>query len=347
MAAVAGARSAEAGRATGPATTPPLIVLGVSRSGTTLLRAMLDAHPEIAIPSESYFIPQLWDRHGEHPETDEILADLSRLARVREWGVSEADIRARIAPGASFQEVIAAVYSAYAASQGATRFGDKTPLYMQHLELLDQVFPGARYVHIVRDGRDAAVSFRAMQRKPRFNLSRPRALLDFACAWRREVAAARALGTGAAAGRYLEIRYEDLVAQPEQYLRELCVFADLEWEPAMLEYHRREDYAGMPDHPRLAQPPTAQLRDWRRELSPRSAERFEAIAGELLSELGYERAFTRPSPRARLRARLERGLYTARLTLWGRVLPSVRRSALWRLRQRYIRSSSGTEGGAR
>ena len=61
-----------------------VVVLGVSRSGTTLLKAMLDAHSKLAIPTESYFVPQLWDRHGERPNRDELLEDLSRLERIRQ-----------------------------------------------------------------------------------------------------------------------------------------------------------------------------------------------------------------------------------------------------------------------
>ena len=74
----------------------PTVVLGVSRSGTTLLKAMLDAHSQLAIPSESYFLPQLWDRHGERPERDAFVEDLGRLERLREWGVDPEHVRARL-----------------------------------------------------------------------------------------------------------------------------------------------------------------------------------------------------------------------------------------------------------
>lgn len=311
------------------------MILGVSRSGTTLLKAMLDAHSELAIPSESYFIPQLWDRHGERPDRGQILDDLGRLERVRSWGVSSDDVSARVGEAPTFQEVIRAVYESYAAQHGKARFGDKTPLYMQHLELLDSVFPRAQYVHIVRDGRDACLSFLAMTRRPRFNLSRPRALADFACAWRREVRAARRFG---ATRPYYELRYEDLVAEPEARLRDVCAFLGLEYEPAMLEYHRREDPQLYADHPRLAQPPVRDTRSWRRELPPRDVELFEAIAGDVLSESGYDRAYPRPGRAAR--AALARAAYTLRLAVWRRALPLVRRSPAWKLRQAYVRRTA-------
>jgi hypothetical protein len=312
----------------------PVIVLGVSRSGTTLLKAMLDAHSQLAIPSESYFIPQLWHRHGEHPERDAFVEDLRLLSRIREWGVDPDDVGTRLPERPTFPEAVRAIYAVYAESKGKPRYGDKTPLYMQYLDVLARAFPDASYVHIVRDGRDAALSLLAMTRRPRFNLSRPRGVGDFACAWRREVRAARRFGR---ARRYLELRYEDLVADPEARLREVCAFLELEYEPPMLEYHRHEDPALYADHPRLAQPPTRDVRSWRQELSRADTKLFEAIAGDLLAELGYERVHARPGRRAR--AVFERVAYATRVKIWRVALPLARKSPAWRLRQVYIRGS--------
>lgn len=319
---------------------PPVVVLGVSRSGTTLLKEMLDRHPALAIPTESYFIPQLWDRHGERPEREAILADLGRIARVREWGVTPDDVARRVPAEPSFADVVQAVYRAYADARGKPRFGDKTPSYMQHLDLLEHVFPGAQYVHIVRDGRDAALSFVAMRRRPRFNWARPRRLADFACQWRIEVEAARRFGAESAHGRYLELRYEDLVADPGARLRAVCEFLALPFDPAMLEYHAGVEAGTLQDHPRLAEPPTAGVRDWAAEMAPEDVERSEAIAGPLLGDLGYRRAYPVPSRAARARAALEWAAFRARLGSWRLALAAVRRSPAWRLRQVYIRRTA-------
>ena len=123
---------------------PPVIVLGVSRSGTSLLKQMLDHHSCLAIPSESYFIPSLWDRYRRLPNTEALLADLMYCRRVEEWGIGLADIRRRIPEQAGFSEVLQEIYRSYAEARGKYRFGDKTPLHMQHLDLLESVFPGAR-----------------------------------------------------------------------------------------------------------------------------------------------------------------------------------------------------------
>jgi hypothetical protein len=314
---------------------PPVVLLGVSRSGTTLLKEMLDQHPSLSIPPESYFIPQLWDRHGEWPDPQRFVSDIGRLARVREWGVTPADVRERISDQPAFADAIQAVYRAYADRRGKPRFGDKTPAYMQRLDVLERAFTGAQYVHLVRDGRDAGLSFIEMRRRPRFNWSRPRGLAAFAAQWRREVEGARRFGRERAAGRYHELRYEDLLADPELTLRQVCGFLGLEFDPAMLGYHRSQGARALPDHARLMQPPTSGRR-WQEQMAPGDAEYFEAIAGELMAELGYERAHPEPSTTVRARALLQRALLEARIALWHIALALVRRSPIWRLRQVYI-----------
>jgi hypothetical protein len=319
---------------------PPVVVLGVSRSGTTLLKEMLDAHSELAIPTESYFIPQLAGRHDERLNVEDFLADLGRLARVREWGVSPEDVRRRLPDEPTFPEAVQAIYLAYADARGKRRYGDKTPAYMQQLDLLAGVFPTAQYVHLIRDGRDAGLSFVAMRRRPRFNWARPRGLAAFACQWKLEVAEARRFGRSIGPERYLELRYEDLVAEPEANLRRACEFLGLEFEAVMLEYHRAVDAARLADHPRLTEPPTPGVRRWREQMSPADAELFEAIAGPLLTELGHERAFPRPSPRAIARARAVEAAFRVRLLSWTAALAVVRRSPAWRVRQAYIRRTA-------
>jgi hypothetical protein len=315
----------------------PVVLLGVSRSGTTLLKEMLDHHQDLAIPTESYFISQLWDRHGASPDPEQFASDIGRLPRVREWGVSPADVRERLPAEPTFDEAIQAVYRAYADRRGKPRYGDKTPAYMQRLNVLERAFPDARYVHLLRDGRDAALSFVAMRRRPRFNWARPRGVGAFAAQWRREVEAARRFGRERAAGRYRELRYEDLVTEPRASLRAVCEFLGLEFDHAMLDYHRNDDPKLLVDHPRLAEPPTTEVRRWRDQMAPRDAELFEAIAGRLLTELGYERAYPQPSIAARANATLQRMMLAARIALWDAALLLARKSPAWRLRQIYTR----------
>jgi hypothetical protein len=106
---------------------------------------------------------------------------------------------------------------------------------------------------------------------------------------RRGQASGRRLG----AARYTESRYEDLVADPEAVTRRLCGFLDLGYEDGMMRYHERgAEFIAATRDPQafggLARPVTKGMRDWRTEMEPDDVLRFEAIAGDLLTELGYE-----------------------------------------------------------
>ncbi len=311
-------------------TAPPLFVLGVRRSGTTLLRVMLDRNTELAIPDESYFIPQLVHRHPRTVDPASFLDDVRRLPTLVEWGVSAEAVAERLRPDMTPGQAVGAVFAAYAAVCGKSRWGDKTPLYMQYLPLLERTFPEARFVHLVRDGRDAAVSFLSVPRGIMTEgWGHPTDAAGFARLWRTEVVAARALGRRVGAERYLEVRYEAFVREPAAALQHVCVFADLEYQADMLEYVGRSDSALKPHQQRLNQPPTPGVRDWRTDLAPSATAAFEAVAGDLLGALGYE---TRSSGHLSGRGRLGLGVYRAKTSAWRGVGYVMQRSSLWRRR---------------
>jgi len=310
---------------------PPVFVLGVSRSGTTMLRVILDRSPGIAIPDETFFVPQLAHRHRGDVDPDELLEDVRRLPRLAAWEVPLEDIAARLRPGMTTGEALDAVFQAYAAKHGKPRWGDKTPMYMRHLGLVDRLFPAAQYVHLIRDGRDAALAFLDM---PEGVVTRtwahPRTPAGFACEWRTEVRRARELGRRVGASRYHEVRYEDLVSDTEDVVRSICAFADLPFEPAMLEFAGNVDVSAKPHHQRLLQPPTRGVREWRTQMNEGDVRAFEAVAGDLLHELGYEVRTGRHRPTARGRAAL--AWYRARIEAWNAAAYATQRSPLWRRR---------------
>jgi len=308
---------------------PPVIVLGVGRSGTTLLRVMLDRSSELAIPYETFFVPQLAHRHGKRPDIDDFLDDLGRLRTLYDWGITPDDVRPRLHEGMTTSEAIAAIFETYAERQGKPRWGDKTPLYMQQLPLLERLFPDAIWVHLLRDGRDAALSF--LELPEGFSgktWALPRTVPQFAARWRTEILAARRLGRNAES-RYLELRYEDLVDEPERNLRLVCEHASLTWEPGMLDHTRPSDTAHMPEHRNLAQPPTPGLRDWRSQMSRDDALAFEQVAGDVLRGCGYELLEPGGSyPTAGGRRELTR--FAALGKTWNATAAAYQRSPLWR-----------------
>jgi len=307
----------------------PLIILGVGRSGTTLLRVMLDRNTTLAIPYETFFVPQLAHRHGRRPSIDEFVEDLGRLRTLYDWGIRPEDVRPRLRKGMTTSEALAAIFETYADRQGKPRWGDKTPLYMQQLPLLERLFPDALWVHLVRDGRDAALSF--LELPEGFSgktWAQPRTVAQFAARWRTEILAARRLGRHAGS-RYLELRYEDLVAEPERELRRICDHASLPWEDGMLDHTRVSDAANMPEHRNLAQPPTPGLRDWRSQMSRDDTLAFEQVAGDVLRSAGYEPlepGGRYPTPRGRI----ELARFAALSRSWNLTAAAYQRSPLWR-----------------
>jgi Sulfotransferase family len=296
-----------------PAQRPPAsgrqpfpFIVGFGRSGTTLLRAMLDSHPDLAIPPETHFVVPMAmrRRHYERDGFDHsrFLADLfTRFGgRMRRWGLDRATVAealARSAPTGT-PEALRAVYGAYAARHRKPRYGDKTPVHVLNLPLLGALFPESRFVHIIRDGRDSTVSYLAQEWGPT-------TVAEGALRWRRAIHAGRREGARLGPTRYREVRYEALVNDPEAELRPLCSFLGLSFHPAVLRYHlNAERLISETDesHSRLRQPPTAGVRDWRRDMSASDIALFEALAGDALEDLGYERTSAGPGLPARWEA---------------------------------------------
>jgi hypothetical protein len=251
---------------------------------------MLDSHPQLAIPWESYFIPLLWPRRQifEGPPFSKQLF-LEALAETphRLWRVSNELLfnSMQDANPQSFQEAIRCIYSSYARMQGKVQWGDKTPDYMLHMDLIAGLLPEARFIHIIRDGRDVATSLMQVS----WGVSR---IADAAVSWSWRVSHACMVGQRLGPGRYTQIRYEDLVGDPEGVLKLLCQFLNLEYDPNMLQYHERADTILKAEpspqyHQRLHLAPTSGLRDWRTELRTEEVKVFEFIAGDLLTRLGY------------------------------------------------------------
>ena len=208
-------------------------------------------------------------------------------------------------------EAIGAVFETYAAERGKPRWGDKTPLYMQHLGLLERLFPD-RAVRPPDSGRQRCgdlVSLRGAWDHDR-GLGPSAGRRRFAAQWASEVRDARALGRRLGPARYLELRYEALVADPAGCATARLPLAGLVYDDAMLGYVGQTESARKQHQQRLNEPPRVGVRDWRTEMPAADVAAFEAVAGDLLAELGYEVRDRADAPRfgiGRLSPR-ERGL---------------------------------------
>ena len=285
---------------------PPIFVVGCPRSGTTLLRLMLDAHPEVAIPPESHFIPGVWrvrERYGSGAafDAERMARDVFKTLRFQDWRLPPEGVLAQIRSNEprDLAGAIEAFFVAYAKAHGKPRWGDKTPGYSIDMPLIAGLFPDARFVHLIRDGRNVALSLMEVPRPPR-------SFAEAAQVWKHRIDIARR-DTATLGDAVLEVRYETLVDDPGSVLKEVCAHAALDFTPVMLDYHRGEVSASVPErnwghHRNLTRPPTKGLRDWRAKMSDADQMLFEAVAGAELSSLGYERRFATVPARVRARA---------------------------------------------
>ena len=306
------------GYASPPGPPAPFIV-GVGRSGTTLLRMMLDAHAELAIPPETYFVPRFVERAGRRRFTAEVLLDTAMndgRHRWKEFGISRVEygqrLRAisRLNPG----DAARAFFQLYAEKAGKRRWGDKTPNYVAGMLPINLMLPESHFVHVIRDGRDVAVSWqRRLVRRGAPGLIRIETLAE---RWRTRILKARE--DSVSLPHYMEVRYEELVLDTEATLRQVAEFIELPWDPVMLDYHEgaaarhRELITGLEgdarqrgeeqirSHALTTRPPQRdRVGVWREEMSLADRAVFEREAGELLSELGYEASETTAPARSR------------------------------------------------
>jgi sulfotransferase family protein len=288
---------------------PYLFIVGASRSGTTLLRRIVDAHPEIAITRETHWITKLLNRDDavapDRPVGPDLLERLATVEKFTRMDVDHAALErlfARPEP-VFYAEFVSTVFDLYGKAQGKPLVGDKVPTYVLDIPVLHELFPHARFVHLIRDGRDVCSSVLDWERQHRnfakFSTWEADRVSTTALWWERRVRAGREAGLPLRPELYRELRYEALVADPENACRELCEFLGVRYSKRMVAFHEghENDDTGL-SAKRAWRPITPGLRSWRTELTGEELERFEAATGPLLEELGYPRAAPDPSPAA-------------------------------------------------
>jgi hypothetical protein len=281
---------------------PPFFIVASARSGTTMLRLILNRHSRIAVPPESRFVTELW-QGSEQVESESFLERLAAHERFAAWELSIDAVRKELGDRAwvSYHDAITAAYSAFARAKGKDLWGDKTPRYVEHIPFLARLFPASRFIHLVRDGRDVALSYADVS----FG---PKTVSTSAHLWARRVSAGIRDGRALGPERYTEVRYEHLVEDPEAQLMDLCRFIGVEFEPAVLHGAAVDEdnilarAAAYNRH--LTDKPKSGVREWRRTMPERHVEMFEAVAGGVLSELGYPRLYPNPGVIARTEAYL-------------------------------------------
>ncbi len=274
---------------------PYVFVIGCPRSGTTLLQRMLDSHPELAVANDTHFIPRaIAHLHGEvdFALTPELVARVRSYHRFHRLGLADHEVDDAAYEAVTYGEFVSCLYDTFAANNGKRRGGEKTPDYARHVPLLHGLFPSARFVHIIRDGRDVALStldWADDNKGPgRWTLWPESPIGTCALWWKWQIAEALACAKYLGPDVIFEVRYEELVANPGEVLADVATFLDLEYTDSMLHFNRgRTRHAAGLSAKAAWLPPTGGLRNWRRDMSEEDVAIFEGLAGDLLTSLGY------------------------------------------------------------
>lgn len=297
--------------------------MGVSRSGTTLMRRILDRHSRIGIVTENHFLGHLlpWEgtRHyfrrvgdarddGTVRELVELIysGELQRRSRLRELSPYWRWLTSRVPPGDIEAYLLAsdrterglfeAFLRIYADRRGKAIIGEKTPAHLDHVDELLEWFPGGRVIHCMRDPRaihvselrrrsEHAVGFPYRQLSAVPALMANFVLLEVVWAWARAVHKHRELSRRYP-DRYRLVRFEDVVSAPADTLAEVCAFLGVEAEPRMLEQKVTSKGALVGS----AGFDAGAADRWRGHLDPGPKTAIEWLLGRRLAELGYERS---------------------------------------------------------
>lgn len=265
-------------------------IVGCPRSGTTLLRRMLDAHPDVAVAPETFFMRHFWEQRDAYGDLshdavlDQLVDDLTATPAFEELGLEEDAFRAAVhrAPR-RWKTVFRVLLQQFAERRDARFVGEKTPNHVLSIPTLHRWFPEARFVHLVRDPRAVSNSWRTVPWSSEYRWRDAEVWVEFVEAGR-EAEASGAPVTS--------LHFEALVRSPEEELRAVCEGLDLPYDDRMLSFHEQEpatvDVEREPWKERATDPIDPTVADrWRDELSGHVQAQVEAVAGAEMKRWGY------------------------------------------------------------
>lgn len=260
----------------------PIFIGGAGRSGTTLMRVILDTHPNIVCGPEFKIIPS-------------ILEHWANTARrfgsiLRSYNLSTEKL------SSSYASFILDLLGPLLEKSGKQRIAEKSPNNVFYFYHLSQMFPESPLVHLIRDGRDVVCSLLTMNwvsadSNKRFSYTENAA--EAARYWVQAVAVGKKAGSMPSAQRkYFEVRYEDIVQNPEPTLRRLFTALDEPWNPCVLEFHtKKRDLGEESSASQVSQKLySSSVGRWKRDLADEDKKMVKEVAGDLLIELGYAKS---------------------------------------------------------
>jgi hypothetical protein len=307
----------------------PFFIIGPGRSGTTLLRLILAGHSRLHIPPETWFILQLVKRL---PLTTvltpaEVSIAISVITGDYRWPDMEIAAQdfsqwALALDHPKLVDILNLIYQRHLEVAHKLRFGDKTPTYFAIVPQLAQLYPGAKFIYMMRDGRDVAIS--------RLRLDWDR-YYERNFEWAAAVRCRQAYSTTPYSPLILDVRYEDLVTNTEGSIRKICEFLDEKFEPQMLDFHKVLELVPSRErgiHQRLAQPISTDATNiWTKQLSAVECFMMEACLYKGLVRSGYRLRYAAPAWRPLLAS--AGGLLRSAAPVLRRGVPYLRRRRLF------------------
>lgn len=277
---------------------PLLFLVGCEGSGDVLVLQLLAGHSALTMVDDSVFFPGAIENEPfgyDPPFTRPLLEATQNHSGFSRLGLQDKTVWRAAAESDRYTEFVARLYDEVARMRGKRLTGERLPGYCRNLPQLHALFPDAKVVHVIRDGRDVALSMRPWSSTGAgAALAEREPIAAAALWWRRDIRLGRGDGGMLPRGQYHEVRYEALVAEPQRELRRLTQFLGLP-----LSGLRAKAGEGMS----LDRAALGEVSEWKTRLSDRECELFEAIAGYELGLLGYERRFPRISAKLSDRAR--------------------------------------------
>ena len=220
---------------------PAVFVVSSGRSGTTLLASILNATEQIHIPYESDFIARAYpfycDRDNLTQADYQAIAKFFRLtSKEQGWGMSESYLLECLQKSQpqTFAEVNSVLYRAFFELHGTEhlQWGIKAPVLIASLERILDTVPQHKLVHIVRDGRDVYLSYKTVHQKSQIKFG-PKGIVSNALYWVDGLRRIQELKAQNPHQHIYELRYEDLLCNPEAELKQLCDFLDIDYNPSI------------------------------------------------------------------------------------------------------------------
>ncbi|MDL1956536.1 MAG: sulfotransferase [Candidatus Desulfofervidus auxilii] len=269
---------------------PPIFILGTQRSGTTLLRLILNSHSKIAIPEEAEFLrPLLKYKYFKKPFYGESLKRIYNYLRnsphFHLWNYDYSDFLENLKQQKeiTLKELIESLYLSYAKHEGKIIWGDKTPSLFRKIKLLYQLFPEAKFIHIVRDGRDVFDSWRKMD--PTKNN-----VAVVALEWQYKNYKIEKFLKYVPNSNKMRIRYEDLLMEPQEVLKKICFFLNINYESEILNFYKKSKYYIGSHHSELIFKPISpqNIYKWKKTLNSYEIKAFTFLAKRYLKIYNYE-----------------------------------------------------------